>query len=239
MTGIAFWVVGEDWRVAEQSYRFMGRKNGIWLANEGALADALGPLVWAQAVGDFSNPFISADFPRPQLHMPVTGFAPDYFSIGLYKFVSQRLRDVFALPAGLVQYIPINLTDGGPEVRANNYRWMNLLACRPAIDLQRSIYKVRERTRHPTGETYWHIGAYERMVIRDDIAPSAELFRAAEDLVTVLASDFLAERVMRAVCTGISFEDPATARSLGPISRYRTATGVEEEDMDKVYPPAP
>lgn len=237
MTEIAYWYVREAWRVAEQSYRYMGHKRGILLANEEALGDALDPLVWAKTAGDFSNPFIPPDFPRPRLYMPPKGFAPDYFGTSIYDFVSRRLRDTLSLPENVAQYIPVELLSGGPEVWAQEYCWMNILACYPAIDLQRSVCKIKERTRFTTGETYRVAGSYERMVIRDDITPGAELFRVAEDLTTVLASDALAERVMRSGCTGIAFEDPATARNFGPISRYRTATGVEEEDMNKILGP--
>lgn len=237
MTEISHWFVCEDWRVAEQSYRYRGHKRGILLANEEALIDARQPLFWAKAVGDFRNPFIPSDFPMPQLHMPAKGFAPDYFGTGIYKFVSHRVREAFALPDSIAQYIPIELLSGGAEARAQKYHWMNLLACYPAIDLQRSSYTMSDGLTYATGEKLRYINSYERMVIRDDIAPSAELFRVAEDLTTVLASDALAERVMRAGCTGIAFEDPATARNFGPISRYRTATGVEEEDMYKVLGP--
>lgn len=237
MTEIAYWYVEADWRVAEQSYRYKGHKRGILLANEDALIDARQPLFWAKAVGDFRNPFIPPDFPTPQLHMPAKGFAPDYFGTGIYNFVSHRLRAAFALPDGIAQYIPIELLSGGPEVRAQEYQWMNLLACYPAIDLQRSSYTMSKDLTYATGEKFEFIDSYERMVIRDDIAPSAELFRVAEDLTTVLASDALAERVLRAGCTGIAFEDPATAYPYGPIHRYRTATGVEEEDMNKILGP--
>ncbi len=145
-------------------------------------------------------------------------------------FVSCRLRDAIGQPGDVVQYHPIELRSSGRDVRAQDYCLINILACHPAIDMQPASYEMDEGTNCATGEKFRYIDSYKQLVVRDDISPTAELFRVAEDLNTVLASDALAERVMRAGCTGMSFEDPATAHPYGPISRYRTATGVEEED---------
>jgi len=170
--------------------------------------------------------------------MPGRSFAPDFFHIEIAMFVSHKLREALAQLDSVIQYHPIELLDPSAEVRGQDYRWMNILACVPAIDMQASQYTIEEETTYDTGEVFRFIWSYDRMVIRDDIAPAAELFRVSEDFGTVLASDILAERVMRAGCTGAAFEDPLTYRSLGPIHRYRTATGVDEEDMNKVFPPA-
>ena len=45
-----------------------------------------------------------------------------------------------------------------------------------------------------------------------------------------IATDALAERVLRAGCTGVAFQDPRTARIYQGIKLYRTADGVRERD---------
>lgn len=237
MTEIRYWVFGETWRVVEQLGNLIGEPDDVVLVNDMALFSAWNRLGWTTPVSYYGNPVIPADFIRPVLRMPGRSFAPDFFHLGSKMFASHKLREALAQPDSVIQYHPIELLSGSAEVRAQDYRWMNILACVPAIDMQASQYTIEEATTYDTGEVFRFIWSYDRMVIRDDIAPAAELFRVAEDFGTVLASDALAERVMRAGCTGAAFEDPATYRNFGPISRYRTATGIEEEDMNKILPP--
>lgn len=238
MTNIHHWIVRRDWRTGQRTNRLIGKKNGLRFSNQEKFEIGTTPYFQTMPVGHYGNPVFPSGILKPKLFMPKRNFAPDYLSYGGTNFVSRRLRDVMALPESDVQYIDIELLDGSPKAFANDYRWMNILACHPAIDLQQSIYETDEATRATTGETFRFIWSYNRMVIRDDIDPDAHLFRVAEDLTTVLASDALAERVMRAGCTGIAFEDPATYFN-GPIHRYRTAAGIEEEDMNKIFPEAP
>ena len=239
MTNTQYWVVTQDWRVLDTSLGLLRRKGGIQYVNERQLDHDWLPLVWAKPVGYYGNPVIPANFTRPRLRMPQRGFAPDYFTFGRRGFASHRLREAFAQPDSVVQFYPIELLKGGRDVVAQDYRWMNILACHAAIDLHHSDFVMEEDEVYQTNETFRFIRSYNRMVIRDDIDPSAEIFRVSEDLTTVLASDALAERVTRAGCTGISFEDPTTYVKGGPVHRYRTATGIIEEDMHKIFPETP
>jgi hypothetical protein len=122
---------------------------------------------------------------------------------------------------------------GGPEVVAQDYRWANVLACQPAVDLERSKYVAKEGVRQPTGEKFRYIRFYDQMALRDDLGPTPEIFRVAEDLITILVTDALAERVQRAGCTGIDFLDPATRGDTVHMKRYRTLTGVREESTGR------
>lgn len=234
-----YWVVQYDWRVGEQLNDLLGQEGGVTIANAGAIYYALHPVHWTKPTGYYGNARLPDDFMRPELCMPENGFAPDFLSIGSTRFASRRLRDAFAQSDTVIQYFPIDLLGGGPAVRTQDYRWMNILACQPAIDRERSEYEIGEGTNSRTGETFRYLHHYERMVIRDDIGPGMEIFRVADDLSTMLAADSLAERVMQAGCTGISFEDPETFCTHGTIHRYRTGTGIEEEDLDKIFSPPP
>ena len=232
-----FWIVREAWRTAEQIYELLAADTFIDLDEQHRILDARSSLRRKEPLAYFGNPFLPRDFLRPRINLPEHDFAPDYFDVGPVTLVSHRLRSVLAQPETVIQYHPIELVRGGPAVRAQDYRWMNILACHPAIDRAKSIFETDQLVNYKTGERTPFIRDYTRMVFRDDIDPGAEIFRVAEDLVTVLATDALAERVMRAGCTGIAFEDPETFCARGPIHRYRAATGIVEEDMEKILPP--
>lgn len=238
MENHTYWTVRETWRVSEHVSRLLAAAGGLQLVNDRDVFSACSALYRQCPVGFYGNPPFPPDFIQPRLRMPVSGFAPDYFRVGRVTLASRRLREALNQATEAVQYHPVALVAGGPDAWQQDYLWMNIVACHPAIDLERASYEMGEGTVSTTGEKFRHIQFYERMVIRDDIAPSAELFRVAEDFTTVLASDALAERAMRAGCTGIAFEDPATYRNLGPLHRYRIATGVMEEDMNQVFPMA-
>jgi hypothetical protein len=239
MTDLRYWIFRETWRVVADLGNLIGTADDVVLVNDMALFTAWDRLGWNNPTGYYGNPLIPADFIRPILRMPSSNFVPDYFILGRTMLASRKLREALAQPDHAIQYHPIELLEASVEARDQDYRWMNILACVPAIDMQESQYTIEEGTRYDTGEVFRFISSYDRMVIRDDISSTAALFRIAEGYGTVLASDALAERVMRARCIGVAFEHPETYRSLGPIHRYRTATGVEKEDMNQVYPPAP
>lgn len=233
------WAVRQSWRITERLQVLLGSKSGVHVDNEAEIFHALHTVFWTKPTGDYANPLLPPDFVIPQLHMPKHGFAPDYLVVGQTTIASSRLREALAQPSSAVQYFPIDIHTGGVDARAQDYRWINVLACHPAINMADTRCQMKEGINYQTGETFRFIQSYNSMVIRDDIDPNAELFRVAEDLTTVLASDALAERVLRAGCTGIAFEDPTTYLKGGSIHRYRTSTGIEEEDMDKIFPETP
>ena len=80
-----------------------------------------------------------------------------------------------------------------------------------------------------TGKWYLFVSVDESFVPRADLVPRTELFWADEETGTLLATDSLAERVMRAGCTGVRFSDPLSVGVLNGIIRYRTATGVKDQ----------
>jgi len=194
--------------------RFILQPNGIGLRNEKELQRGLARLIHTLPADYFGDPRLPDGFPCPALDMPPAGFALDYFHLGPPTYVSRRLREALAQPEDTVQYWPIDLMTGGSEVRAQDYRWMNVLAAHPAVDLERSKYVAKESVQQSSGETFRYIRFYDQMVLRDDLGPTPEIFRVAEDLITVLVTDALAEHIQRAGCTGMREE--STGRRADP-----------------------
>lgn len=235
-----FWIVGYDWRTDERLQRLQDEGLVLGSEEQNRFGAAWTALHWARPSEDICPPLVPHDFPAPRLRFPQQDFAPDYMYLGPITLVSRRLRETLALAEAGVQYLPIEISSSSPAARAQDYRWINIRACYPALDMAQSSYDTYEFTHPITGEQHQMHWLFDRIALRDEIDPAAQLFRAAEHTTFVLAADLLAERVMRAGCTGIVFEDPDTVPGFGrPIHRYRTATGVMEEDMNQVYPPAP
>jgi len=228
-----FWIVRESVDAFLAIDRFILQPNGIGLRNDMELKRSLTRLVQTLPATYFGDPRLPDGFPRPALDLPPAGFTLDFFHLGPPTYASRRLREALAQPKDIVQYWPIDLMTGGPEVVAQDYRWMNVLACQPAVDLKRSKYVVEEGVRQSTGETFRYIRFYDQMVLRDDLGLTPEIFRVAEDLITILVTDALAERIQRAGCTGIDFLDPATRGDTAHMKRYRTLAGVREESTGR------
>jgi hypothetical protein len=169
------------------------------------------------------------DFMIPQLAMPETGFAPDYLDSGGARFCSRRFRDAMAQPENVVQYLPVELITGGAEVRAQDYRLMRVMAIQSAMDLDRSDCRIREWTHRITGEIIRSPDNLRRVVLIEDLQPRTEIFRVAESPVDVLVVDALADRVLRAGCTGIAFAHIDNLRIGNRKERYRTVDGLREQ----------
>ena len=168
------------------------------------------------------------DFPRLRLAMPGRAFAPDYFSHGRYDIVSQRLKEAMAQPEGVVQFFPIELVKSSPKAKAQNYQLMRVIAQQSAMDLERTECRLEDFTNRITGVTSKVPRNISRMVLRDDLRPSSEIFRIEESSADVLASDALALRVLRAGCTGIEFRDPSDKQGGKTILHIRTVDGITE-----------
>jgi hypothetical protein len=224
-----FWIVEKTLDTLAAMDRFILQPNGIGLRNDIELTRSLTELRATLPANYRADARLPDGFPRPALDMPPAGFAPDFFHHRFPVYASRRLRHALAQPEDIVQYWPIDLMTGGPEVVAQDYRWVRFLAARPAVDLERSKYVVEEGVQKSTGETFRYVHFYDQMVLRDDLGPTPDIYRVAEDLITILVTDALAERIQRAGCTGIDFLDPATRGYTAYMRRYRTLTGVREE----------
>jgi hypothetical protein len=145
------------------------------------------------------------EFPVPIMHFPSSGFAPDYFSFGSVDFCSARLRDALAQPSDVIEYTPIDLRCDGAKAIAQEYQRMRILAVQPTMDMQRSLYESQEWVHPETGETSIWIREIEKLVLQEGFRPRTEIFCIEEHNLPVLATDALAERVLKAGCTGLEF----------------------------------
>jgi hypothetical protein len=173
---------------------------------------------------------LPSGFPALQLAMP-DDFTPDYFHYDCFAIVSRQMKDALAQQEHVVQFVPVELINGGPQAQAREYHLMRILPRQPAIDLERSECDIEEHTNRVTGQTFkWPTNIW-RFVLRDDLQPRTEIFRVDEIPSEVLVVDELAERVLRAGCTGVEFSDPANRQGGKRVERYRTLDGFAERKV--------
>ena len=225
------WVMHSDPYVKDRVSDFMHQPGGMRILNETEWKDSIpdidpsGGRVSRFAIGCLRLP---EGFPLLEMNMPIGDWpAPDFFNINILTFVSARMRSVLRLSGDVVQYLPIKLAAAGPLARAQDYRLLRVLPHQPAIDLSRSKYHVGGWT-EDDGTKKEFIIMVTSLALRADLSTRSELFWADEVPVCLLATDALAERVMKAGCTGVQFDDPATTGVLNGMIRIRTADGVAE-----------
>jgi hypothetical protein len=97
------------------------------------------------------------------------------------------------------------------------------------MDLVRSDCVLEEFTHRLTGERMTWPRNIRRFVLLDNLIPQTEIFRIAEIRSRILATDALAERVLRAGCTGLEFSHPDNLWSGKRVERHRTADGIAEQ----------
>ena len=181
----------------------------------------------AAATGDGES-FWPADFPLPVAALPDWPFAPDFWRFGSYDFASCRLRDALAQPTDAIQFLPFDLMRASAAARAQDYQWMRVLPRQPAMDIARSDCEVADYINGRTGEPGKYLRRIDRFALLDGVVPHTEIFRLDESPAFILATDALAERVLRAGCTGMEFSDPTNLRGGKRVDRIRTADGIAE-----------
>jgi len=173
---------------------------------------------------------LPANFPTLRLAMP-KDIAPDLFSYDSFTIVSRHLKDALAQPENIIQFVPVELVQGGPQAEARDYHLMRILPRQPAIDLDRSECQVEERTNRVTGERFLWPMDIRRFILLDGLCARTEIFRVAEIPSRVLVTDAVAERVLLARCTGVEFSDPSNRQGGKRVERYRTLNGVAERKV--------
>jgi hypothetical protein len=222
------WFLGEDVNT--------GHKFGVLLVKDSKLGVSNTPEIAAAAwkLRNATNSLISDDvplpdgFPAPRLALPASGFAPDLIVFGSLDFVSRRFRDALAQPPEVIQFTPVDLVAGGAEARAQDYRLMRVLARQKAMDLERPDCILEPAVNRITGETYQDPRFITRFVLLKDLRPRTEIFRLDESSSYILVTDTLAERILRAGCTGVEFAHPDNERFTKTILRFRTINGMKE-----------
>lgn len=172
----------------------------------------------------FDQP-VAADFPRPQLAMPDQALHPDYLAVPpFWKICSRRFREALAQPPETVEYIPVDLVAGSQGAWVKDYALMHVLAWDDVMDLARSDYTPTEGVDPATGQSRPEAAHLWQVALRPDARPRHEVFNLDRTLGTIFVTDAVAERVLRARCTGAAFYDP-TWPAFSNAYRIRTADG--------------
>jgi hypothetical protein len=78
------------------------------------------------------------------MSLPTEDFAPDLFEMEEATFGSRRFREALAQPADVVQYWPAKVARASDEAYRQEYTMLRILACQPALDLERSEYTAAD-----------------------------------------------------------------------------------------------
>jgi hypothetical protein len=208
-----------DWHLA--------RSGKPKVLNERALKEAQRALRITFGNLVFMDTPLPADMPPLQLAMPDTGTPPDYFTMGGWEFCSRRFREALDQPEHVVQFAPVDLISGNARARAQDYRSLRVLAWQPAMDLQRSEYEPTDGCDPVTGQPRSEAVYVLRYALLKNLQPQTGIFRVDQTPGAVMVADAVAERMLRAGCTGVQFVDP-TVRIFRGQRRICTATGVAE-----------
>jgi hypothetical protein len=168
-------------------------------------------------------------FCPPIVKFPSDGFAPDWFSFDSLDYCSEKLAAALAQPPDVIQLLPMKLICDGEAALAKNYRVIRILAHQPAMDLLRSEYSFSSDKGLDSNTIFFGLGFVEKFVLLPGFKPETEIFRVEENpVIRILATDALAERVLKAKCTGIRFEHIDNPDySGGEPYTIRTARGVK------------
>ena len=166
-------------------------------------------------------------FPVAQLEITLEDFADDFFTWGLERFVSRRLREVMALGSSTARFFEVDASRCAPLPRSKNYNIMEVAALEDVLDLEGSDYELLKRRpgmmRRPI-----HVRRY---AFRAAASPKHDLFYDRRSMA-MLCTDAFALRILEAGVKGMTFHDPNL-----PQGRYlfRTLRGIEEYlDWDPV-----
>ena len=227
LTNQGVWLLDSDPYASAKIDWHLARSGKPKVVNERGLRDAQRALRIAHGNAVFEETPLPADMPHLQLAMPETGAPPDYFAMGGWEFCSRRFREALDQPEDVVQFTPVDLISGNARARAQDYRWMRVLAWQRVMDLQRSEYEPADGCDPVTGETRPEAIWVLRYALLENLHPPVGVFRVDQTPGAVMVTDAVAERMLRAGCTGLRFRDP-TVRVFRERTRYRTLTGVAE-----------
>lgn len=179
-----------------------------------------------ETLGPYAVPF-PADFPEPVLKLPAADFAPDFFTLENWKFVSAKLIAAMALPSKIVDLRPARVVEGSSAARARRYHLMHIHTFEDIIDYEASDCETHRFRATRTGEMVRGVDWMARIRFKPDVPPPADLFGDRVDPVLTFATDDLAARVLAAGCTGIEFQHPLWFSEIG-VRVVRTPAGVEK-----------
>jgi len=220
----ALWFVAKDPDLGYEFGEALVQDASLGVLNTRELLDAEYDL--QDATGDFDGRWPES-YPLPIAALPDWPFAPDFWTFGRYEFASRRLRDALAHPGDVVQFLPFDLVRASAAARAQDYRWMRVLARQEGLDLVRCV-GIEERPHAVTGKPVRSFSNIDFFALRQNLVPRTEIFRLEESPTYILVTDAVAGRVLRAGCTGMEFSDPANRQGGKRVVHYRTADGIAE-----------
>src|SRR5262245_57765543 len=156
--------------------------------------------------------------PKPGFRVGDPAFKLDYFDAGVHC-ASSRLRRALGLTEAAILYRDVDLDEPPPAVLAKEYQAFQLVNFADPVDWSRTP-GIAIDVRHADGSIgkAWRLGPPDlsgpprRIYWRDDFVPPAPLFRAI-GTPWMLATDDLADRVMRAGITDLAFLDMTSDRA--------------------------
>jgi hypothetical protein len=157
--------------------------------------------------------------PKPVFRFGDPAFKLDYFDAGIHC-ASSRLRRALGLTETAISYRDIDIDESPPAVRTNEYQAFHLINFADPVDWSRTP-GVAVDVRRADGSTgrEWRLTPRHpleppplRIYWRDDFVPPAPLFRAT-GTPWMLATDALADKVMRAGITDLAFLDITSDRA--------------------------
>lgn len=169
---------------------------------------------------DWDEPYFNA-LPTPHLVITHGQFAPDYLWPGIH-LASARLRAAFDLGPDAIQYRNVDTTGSTDRVRAADYRMFRVVQRADPVDMRRMYGHEPDRDEHGNPTIAWITSitgphATPRPTVwRDDFVPPAPLFRDWHG--RFIATDALADRVMRAGILDVMFQDVTSEASLHAIT---------------------
>lgn len=197
----ALWHMGPSLAVMRQASRLETRQPPqLFIANH----DRLGDAVEREAV-------------VPELVVRQPRFAPDLLWCRV-RFASARLREVLALDEDAIRYRPVDASGSTPAARAADYRWFEARHSADPIDYPATYRVEPERDADGSISLAWKLSVSgphappRAMVWLEDFVPPAPLFRDADGVL--LATEVLADRVMRAGLTDVAFQDVSSPEAL-------------------------
>lgn len=163
----------------------------------------------------------------PRLAIPDDRFRLDFFEDGL-TFVSFRLLDAMALPAGCAEVGEVDTVACPPGVRGMDYRTLSITMRVDALDHDESEGGIVEWVDGDgVARREWMLTAPQpdrptpRVRWRRDLQPPVDLF-LVDGTSWRAATDALASRVMAIGATGLDFVDPVASAATGDlVSRSR------------------
>lgn len=229
------WVVEEAWEIDGAQRDLPEGSPALGVVNEGAVWDERRAQWKERGTGNTSiGGFRYGHFATTPRYVAPSSFAPDWVEDNGLRLVSPRLLALLDQPRGSLQALPTETEWLGPDAPGFSYLWLAYVPFAPALDLDRCEGKLEWIMRG--GEQVQVLGLFGggRLRLRADFTPPCGLFLAAEGTRLLMATDAVAEAVLRAGCTGIEFRHPEAAVSSGTWFR-RGLDGVKLHPRDVAF----